>query len=111
MHLIDTVPTVVGIRYDRYGLEIVCPFCRITKGRGKGKPRHHYHGTGGDPGPNYGHRVAHCVPTDLPPELRERKASLGYYIVDESHINNVPLVPEMEKAGKAKMKVLAKVKA
>jgi len=59
--------------------------------QGKGQAHHACSWKGGEaeiglPGPWHGHRLAHCNPDDLPPELREwrRNHSLGYYIVEAS---------------------------
>ena len=63
------IPIVRAKRCGATQLKIPCPYCRTRWG----KPRFHYHGLAS------GHRVAHCCPQHLPPELRGK--SLGYEII------------------------------
>ena len=64
-------PTVSVRRVGSDGLVVMrCPHC--------GRREHHLHGAGSDAGPNYGHRLAHCLPDELPPSLRGK--SLGYFL-------------------------------
>lgn len=68
-------------RFDGHRLKIRCPFCRTRRGR----PRYHFHGTGGEfgvgrPGVYFGHRLSDCLDHELPRYLRD--CSLGYFLVD-----------------------------
>jgi hypothetical protein len=69
----DCNPTVSVRRSGTHGLVIMhCPHC----GR-----RDHLHGTGNEAGPDFGHRLAHCLPQELPASLRGK--SLGYFLRGE----------------------------
>jgi len=69
-------PTVAVRLVDGHRLKVVrCPHC--------GRRDHHLHGDGGDAGPDYGHRVSHCIPDDLPPSLRGKP--LGYFLRLDHH--------------------------
>ena len=76
----DAVPLIRAQRLDGNTLWVVCPYCRDRYGR----PRFHWHGAGGQPGP--WHRLAHCCDADLPPRLRERQRDrpLSYELVEVS---------------------------
>ena len=72
-HLVDDTCVTVR-RTPKDSLKILhCPFCGSE----------HWHGAGGDPGPDYGHRVAHCFPENVPVHLRERYER-GYFLREES---------------------------
>jgi hypothetical protein len=76
----DAVPLIRAQRLGGNTLWVVCPFCRDPHG----KPRVHWHGAGGQPGP--WHRLAHCCDADLPKRLRERRRDgpLSYELVEVS---------------------------
>jgi hypothetical protein len=68
-------PLVAVRRVDGHGILILhCPNC----GR-----RDHLQGDGGDAGPDYGHRLAHCILDDLPPTPRGK--SLGDFLRLDHH--------------------------
>src|SRR5262249_42037366 len=70
-------PIVAVKRLGGVHLRIECPFCKSRRGRGK--PRFHFHGSGGYTGVYIGHRLSHCADYDLPEHLRSREISLGYH--------------------------------
>jgi len=67
----DPNPTVT-VQYTRNGdlkMRVPCPFCC----------KRHLHGPGANKlGPDFGHRLAHCAQSDLPPALQG--LTLGYHL-------------------------------
>jgi hypothetical protein len=70
-------PPVIGVRRKRGGLLIIdcCIFCGAK----------HVHGDGGDPGPFFGHRVAHCP-------ISVSGSHVGYFLVDREARRDVLLL-------------------
>jgi hypothetical protein len=67
-------PPVVGVRHGE-GHDLIIDHCLFCGGK-------HVHGDGGDPGPYYGHRVAHCP----------RDVGCGYFLVDRDADRDVLLL-------------------
>ncbi len=67
-------PPVVGVRHGE-GHHLIIDCCLFCGGK-------HVHGDGGDPGPFYGHRVAHC-PFDV---------GGGYFLEDRDADRDVLMI-------------------